>query len=232
MEREMMRRPMIIYGCGGLGREVAMAVRAGLEYEPGFIDDTEARTRIHGLPVLGGFGVLERQGGDDDDGLQVYIAIGSIPAHRTVVERIRGLARRVSFPNIIHPDATVDTERVTMGVGNYIAAGARFTADIRIGDFNIVNLNSVLAHDVVLGDRCQVNAGAVLNGQVLVGDEVVVGAGAIVMPRTEIGTGAVVGIGAVVAGPVPAGCTVAGNPARVVRRAPVAAGGPEEDGRS
>ncbi len=214
-----MRRPLIVYGCGGLGREVAMAARAGAEHEVvGFIDDgVEAGSRVQDLPVLGGFDVLE---GYDAQGLGVYIAIGSIPVHRTVVERIRGLTQPVSFPNIVHPDATVDLNRVSLGIGNYVAAGARLTADLRIGDFNIINLNTVLAHDVVLGDRCQINPAAVLNGQDVVGDEVVIGAGAVVMPRTEIGAGAVVGIGAVVVGLVPPGCTVVGNPARVVRRPP------------
>ena len=204
-----------------------MAARAGSEHQVvGFVDDgAEAGSRVHGVPILGGFEALERYGGDD--GLGVYVAIGSIPAHHALVERIGGLARRrVGFPNVIHPDATVDADRVSMGGGNYIAAGARLTADVRIGDFNIINLNAVLAHDVVLGDRCQINPGAVLNGQDVIGAGVVIGAGAVVMPRTEVGAGAVVAIGAVVAGPVPPGCTVAGNPARVIRRAAEGGGAP------
>ncbi|MBA4156923.1 MAG: acetyltransferase [Gemmatimonadetes bacterium] len=226
-----MRRPLIVYGCGGLGREVAMAARVGSEHEVvGFIDDSVAPgSQVHDLPVLGGVEAMERY---DAEELGVYVAIGSIPVHRAVVERIWSLSRSLSFPNIIHPDATVDLERVSLGIGNYVAAGARLTAEVRIGDFNIINLNSVLAHDVVLGDRCQINPGAVLNGQDVVGDEVVIGAGAVVMPRTEVGAGAVVGIGAVVAGPVPPGCTVVGNPARVVRRPSAPDGSEGESARS
>jgi acetyltransferase EpsM len=205
-----------------------MAARAGSEHDLlGFVDDgAPPGSRVNGVPVLGGFDVLHRHG---DVG--VYVAIGSIPVHRALVARIEQLAGRIDFPNVVHPHATLDPEWASMGRGNYVAAGARLTAGVRVGDFNIINLNVVVAHDTVLGERCQLNPGAVLNGQVQVEDEVVVGAGAVVMPRTAIGAGAVVGIGAVVASAVPAGCTVAGNPARVVRRpAPAGDAAPEASG--
>ena len=196
-----------------------MAAHAGGEYEVvGFVDDgAAAGASLHGIPVLGGFDALASRAGD---GLHVFLAIGSVAVHRSLVGRIEALSGRVAFPSVVHPHATVDREWASLGRGNYVAAGARLTADVRMGDFNLVNLNVVVAHDTVLGDRCQLNPGAVLNGQVVVGDEVVVGAGAVVMPRTTIGRGAVVGIGSVVGGNVGAGCTVVGNPARVVRRPP------------
>lgn len=217
----MARQLLIIYGCGGLGREVALAARAGAEFEPiGFLDDgVEPGRQVHGLPVLGGFAALAEQSGE----VGLYVAIGDRAAHRATVERVRALGPRFTFPNVVHPQATADPGWLSMGSGNYVAAGARLTADVRIGDFNVVNLNAVVAHDVVVGTGCQINPGAVLNGQVVLGDEVGIGAGAVLMPRIKVGDRAVVGIGAVVGGDVPAGCTVIGNPARVVRRPEVEA---------
>lgn len=43
-----------------------------------------------------------------------------------------------------------------------------------------------------------------------------IGSGAVILPGVEIGAGALVGAGAVVTRSVPAGATVAGNPARVL----------------
>lgn len=193
-----------------------MAVRAGTAYELlGFIDDRAAPGQeVHGVPVRSGFAALEAC----PSPLSLYVAIGDLAVHRSLVERLRTLGCRLHFPNIIHPQASVDPDRVQLGIGNYVAAGSRVTAEVRIGDFNVVNLNSVLAHDVVLGSRCQVHPGAILNGEARLGDEVVIGAGAVLMPRLRVGARAVVGIGAVVGSDVPAGSTVVGNPARVIRR--------------
>jgi maltose O-acetyltransferase len=47
-----------------------------------------------------------------------------------------------------------------------------------------------------------------------------IGARATILGGARIGSGAIVGAGAVVDGDVPSGSTVAGNPARIVRRAP------------
>lgn len=49
---------------------------------------------------------------------------------------------------------------------------------------------------------------------VIIGEKVWIGGGAIILPGVSIGSGAIVGAGAVVTRDVPAGVTVAGNPAR------------------
>jgi maltose O-acetyltransferase len=55
---------------------------------------------------------------------------------------------------------------------------------------------------------------------IVIGADVWIGGGAIILPGVTIGDGAVVGAGAVVTRPVPAGVTVAGNPARPLRLPP------------
>jgi maltose O-acetyltransferase len=54
---------------------------------------------------------------------------------------------------------------------------------------------------------------------VRIGEHVWIGGGAIVLPGVTIGDGAVIGAGSVVTRDVPAGATVAGNPARAIRGA-------------
>ena len=119
----------------------------------------------------------------------------------------------------IHPAATI---------------GRRFTVDHGIG--------IVIGGTAVIGDDCQMYQGVTLGmtGKKLegkrhptLGDGVFLGANAVVLGDIHLGDGARVGAGAVVVDDVPAGATVIGVPARVVRRRAVepslaqAAGGGE-----
>jgi acetyltransferase-like isoleucine patch superfamily enzyme len=65
----------------------------------------------------------------------------------------------------------------------------------------------ILTHDYTRG----------IHTDTRIGSRCFIGANAIVMPGVIIGDGAIVGAGAVVTKGVPAGCVVAGNPARIVR---------------
>lgn len=212
--------PLLIYGCGGFGREVAAAVRANGRTAAGFIDDAGSSGAHAGVPVLGDWNAtlawVERHAPAH---VEVFIAVGTIATHRKLTERVLGLGARVELPSIVHPAATLDASSVRMGRGCYVGAGARLTADVTLADFVLINVNTVLAHDVVVGDRSQINPGAVINGQVRIGREVVVGAGAVLLPRITVGDGAVVGLGAVAGADVPPGATVIGNPGRVLRQA-------------
>lgn len=127
---------------------------------------------------------------------------------------------RFEFPNLIHPLALLDQAagRVSFGRGNVVFAGASFTCDIRVGDFNCFNPNATVGHDAVVGSATVVNPGANISGWVRVGDRVLVGTGAQILAHVLVGDDAVVGAGALVRGDVAAGDTVVGVPARPLPR--------------
>lgn len=85
---------------------------------------------------------------------------------------------------------------------------------IVIGETSVVEDNVSILHEVTLGGTGKQSG----NRHPKVRQGVLLGAGAKILGNVEIGAGAKVGAGSVVLDPVPAHCTVAGVPARIVSR--------------
>jgi sugar O-acyltransferase (sialic acid O-acetyltransferase NeuD family) len=136
-------------------------------------------------------------------------------------------ARALGFilPALVCPSATLSPS-AQVGAGALVMSGCVVNADACIGDLAIVNTRASVDHDCVIGPGAHVAPGAVLAGNVAVGEGAVIGAGATVINGMSIGPGAVVAAGAVVTRPVPGDALVAGVPAKRLRAARNAAGGP------
>jgi sugar O-acyltransferase (sialic acid O-acetyltransferase NeuD family) len=211
----MNKKPLIIFGAGGLGREVKAMVSGFPDWHvAGFCDDNlKEGTIVDDVPVLGGCSYL--QGMTD---VNVIVAIGAPKAKVQIVESLKATLR-IHYPVIIHPNVTFgDRNRISIGEGSIIAAGTNLTTSIVVGKHVLINLNVTLGHDSIVGDCCSIMPGANLSGETKVGNGVLIGAGANILNQISIGDYSIVAAGAVVTKNVPSNVMVAGVPAAIKKQ--------------
>jgi UDP-perosamine 4-acetyltransferase len=178
----------------------------------GLLDDwaENAERRIGALGVIGGLDDLPRLAAERAcEG--VVLGFGGCAGREEIGRAVE--AAGLALPVLVHPDAYV-APSASLGAGAQVLPKASVGADVSVGRGVLVNAGAVVEHDCVLAECVVVDPGAVLAGRVKVGAGAEIGSGATVVPDVEIGPGAMVGAGAAVIGPVAAGETVVGVPAR------------------
>ena len=209
---------LVIVGAGGHGKVVLDIVRSAGRYEPvGFVDaDTRlAGTKVGGVPVLGPTNVLVKL--RQQRVRHAVIAIGDNRTRQRYAELLEG--EGFELAGALHPTAFV-SPTARLGKNVVVGPNASIITEARIGDGAIVNTGAIVEHECELGEFAHIAPAACLAGRVRVGAFAFVGIGAQVIPCMTVGEGATVGAGAVVIADVPAGATVVGVPARVVKVAP------------
>jgi sugar O-acyltransferase (sialic acid O-acetyltransferase NeuD family) len=216
-----MVRKLIILGAGGTSREIAGAVRdvnqRQLQWDLlGYLDDDPALhgAQIDGLPVLGPIEAARCS--------EAQIIIGVARAKDRGIRR--GIVERLALPReryatIIHPSASV-SPYAKIGAGTAILHNVVITSGTAVGDHVLISQNVTMAHDQVVEDFVTVAGGAMIAGWVRLKHGSYIGAGSTILDGVTVNEGALVGIGSVVIRDVPAGATVAGNPARVLPNLP------------
>lgn len=208
------RSSLILLGAGGHARETyALIVAAGMgDRFAGFAEDSApAGKSLYGHPVHD----TQELAGRDPTGISLCAAIGS-PARRRLVEYFE--AKGFEFETLWHPSAQ-SGPHVEVGRGTVVAANTVLVADVTIGNHVVLNVGAMISHDSFVGDFTTISPGVCLNGGVHIGAEVFIGSGALFIPGVSVGDRSVVGAGACVIDDVEAGTTVAGVPAKVIRRA-------------
>jgi sugar O-acyltransferase (sialic acid O-acetyltransferase NeuD family) len=203
-----------IVGAGGFGRECHAWASQHPEFGKawtiaGFLDDNPGA-----LKPFGDFVPVRPLAGHRPSADNLYLCGLGMPGlkEKAIAPLVSAGAEFITF---VHPCAILGA-RIKLGKGVVICPGAVLSTDIVLGDFAMVNLNTTMGHDAQLGMWSTLSAHCDLTGQVKVADRVFMGSRASVIPGKKVGSGSIVGAGAVVVTDVPAGVTVAGNPARIL----------------
>ena len=213
-----MRRPLLLVGAGGLGRETAEAVRAGDEWDlVGWADDdpTLWGTELDGLPVLGAPEVLL-----DHGSWSAVLCPGSGRVRARIADRLAALGLpEERFAAVVHPTAVVPRS-CTVATGSILLGGTVLTASVALGRHVVLMPGVVLTHDDVLADHVTVCARVALAGGVAVGAGAYLGTGCTVRENLSVGAWSTIGMGAVVLQDVSPHEVWAGVPARRLRGSP------------
>ncbi|MCR8635085.1 acetyltransferase [Paenibacillus radicis (ex Xue et al. 2023)] len=201
---------LVIWGCGGMGREVNHLCEL-LGYEVvGFLDERlDMRGQIvDDIPVLGDLPDIMHL----RDQLKVVCAgVGSPQLKKRLVQKTRDYGFSLA-ETIVHPAVQL-SRKIHLGIGSILCAGTILTINVHIGHFVIVNSGVTLAHDVKICDYATISPGVHISGNVTVEEGAFIGTGSALREKITIGPWSMIGGGAFVKDDVPGGVLYAGVPA-------------------
>mgnify|MGYP005840768655 CR=1 FL=1 len=210
-----MVKSLLIIGARGYGREVYHLATQCREYGKewdirGFLDDNSAALEGYSgyPPIIGPVETYQIQPGD-----LFVCALGDVNQKHKYVNIIED--KGGVFTSLIHPSSIISPNTV-FGEGIIVSQFLNISCDCKLGNFVTLQPYAEVGHDVIIGDFAHLNVHSFLGGGVKLGNFVTVHTGAKVLPRLTIGDNSVIGAGSVVTKNVPGGCTVFGNPAKVI----------------
>lgn len=211
-------RKLIIYGASF--PDIIKIVDAINRKEPvweiqGFLDDNKAiqDSVIMGYPVLGGKEALNKLARQKNTSFFVNIS-----SHWSRLKSIVDLldSYQCEIATLVHP--SIDMNYVRIGRGCILGDGCLIGSNAVIGDFVFARLGSLISHDVIVEDYVFIGSDASIGSNAILKKGCYLGSGATIMRKITVGKNAVVGAGAVATKDVPPDVTVAGVPAKVLKK--------------
>lgn len=212
---------VVIYGSAGQSQsisEIFVRTSSGgdaklVAFVDDFVDGSDVV--LDGVPVVD-FDTWTTRYRDS----KFIIGLGSPADKRALAARVE--AAGGGFLHGVWDETAGVRSALAIGHGTYIGYGTYVGPRCSIGNHVAVLTNCSIGHDVSIGDYSTICPIVAISGYVQVEDDVFIGAGATILNGSSrqplvIGKGAVIAAGSVVTKSVPAGTTVAGNPARSLR---------------
>ncbi len=203
---------LCIYGCGGLGREIAdLARRIGQWGRIAFVDDNITGREVDRIKV---YTFEEMKTQLTGNGLEVIVAVGEPVVRKAIYERLAN--NKLNYAKVIDPGFILSTSSSIAG-GTVVHTGAIATCNVHIQEGCLINKQAVIGHDVTIGKYSVISPSVSIGGNVNIGSGCYLGSGAIIRNGIDIGTDSIIGMGAVVLSDVKPNSVMVGNPARRIR---------------
>lgn len=202
-----------IIGTGGFAKEIYFLlkevnlynIKGFVEYKP---KNFELKIGLETLPIID-----EEEFLDNYEWSNIVIGVGRPYLLKMLSEKFKNFNK----PNIIHPNFISDNKNIIMGVGNIITAGVIFTTDIKIGSFNVFNLNMTIGHDSIIGDQNVFNPSSNISGNNKIGNCNLFGVGSISLENMIIGNNNIIGASALLTKSIENNGIYMGVPAKLIK---------------
>lgn len=204
----------IIVGAGGFGKEIAFLLQSISRYELiGFVDDSlkMQNQELFGKPVLGTIDSLIEL-----EETAIFMGIASPDIKEKIYQKINK-NNKLIFPNLVAPSSLVGIN-VQLGIGNILMPYTTYTADVVLGDFNMINIGSTIGHDTQIGNYNSIFPSVNISGHVILGDKNEIGVGTKIIQNLKIGNTNIIGAGSVVIKNINNNTKNIGVPTKVVER--------------
>jgi len=204
-------KKLIIIGAGGYAKSVIDSINLN-EYEMcGFIDDYKEAGEHLGYQIIGkNLDVLK-----NINDYCFFIAIGNNEKRAYWYNKL--VEKKLDIINVIDKSAII-SPKAKIGIGCFVGKYAIINSKATIGDNTIINTRALVEHGCNVGNHCNLSTNAVINGDVSVGDGSFIGSLSVTIGQLIIGSWSTVGAGAVVIRNVADNTTVAGVPAKIIRK--------------
>jgi len=194
-------RNVIIFGSGGLAKEVIGYIEEYGDYKISCVVSTEPFNN----PKYARYPVMDHA---PDINADYILAVADPAVKRQIVDR--NLDKWITY---IHPSAHI-SNFATIGRGCLFAPQSCVCGDPVIEDFVFFNTNATVGHDSIIRRYVTLFPNTEVCGNCDIGEGVIFGIGAYAIPKVKIVSGAKVSAGAVVRKSVLEPVTVYGDPAK------------------
>lgn len=181
-----MQESLVIFGCGGTGREIEQLVRNKYNLV-GFLDDKRTAPDI-----IGGF--------KDYHKIDQNIKFCASMSNHASMQRRKNFLRSIPlyrFITFIDSDTCI-YPTAKWGNGVLVFPGCLLSNQVVLGDHILIYHHCVIAHDAVIHDYSVLANSVTISGGVTIGPNTYIGAGATILDNVSIGDNCIIAAGSTV----------------------------------
>lgn len=202
---------LIIIGAGGYAKSVLNSIDYYNYKIKGFLDEFATDKEHLGYQIL--WHSLDEI--KDSEQYFYFIAIGNNEHRKIWYDRLA--EKKLKLINVVDRSAIISSES-KIGSGCFFGKMSVVNSNAIIGNNCIINTKSLVEHGCKVHNHVNISTNAVINGDVEVGEGSFMGTCSVTIGQKKVGSWSTIGAGAVVINDVRDNVTVAGIPARIIKR--------------